>query len=102
MPPREAPLRVRKLRRKVELPEWCEARVTTTCTPSYPQPARHRHHRKRRQHDPRDESVIGVCSICHMHIHDHPAESYPLELLLHSWDPITPYVPWWAPEGDAA
>lgn len=44
------------------------------------------HHRKRAGRVDSHENLLHICDACHKWIHDWPATSYGLGLLVHSWD----------------
>lgn len=53
------------------------------------------HHRKRRSQGGTDEldNLVTLCTAGHMWVHAHPAVSFALGLLLHSWEPVERLVP---------
>lgn len=62
---------------------WCEYEIAPDCTGK----AIHTHHRQLRRHgDERPENLSRLCAQCHQWVHDHPAYSYELGFLVHSYD----------------
>ena len=62
----------------------CEAAVPGICH----EQATHVHHRKPRGRlgENTEENLLDCCLWCHVWIHNYPADSGPLGLLLHSWE----------------
>jgi len=75
----------------------CEARLGPSCDFDY---ALDLHHRKRRSqggpHTP--ANLVALCRPCHRAVHNHPAASFEVGLLIHRFDP-DPTTAWVPPAG---